>query len=186
MFRWWKSRQDSTSGVSSEARIEFRSPGFAVRLKRRFRELVEVIYTDDASEFVFQGELVGAKWQQINISPPKMMLEENLQRVLPRLTTALTELRHEFVIFRVSGAQIVPKAEKAAATAKLRKIGFETEIAAEGSALKLRKSNNWKPVSGERAKQQALEISPLINPARGRCQQVEILAKSESADVNFL
>jgi hypothetical protein len=186
MFRWWKSRQDSTSGVSSEARIEFRSPGFAVRLKRRFRELVEVIYTDDAGEFVFQGELVGAKWQQINISPPRTMPDEDLRQVLPRLTSALTKLRHEFVIFRVSGAQAVPEAEQAAATAKLREMGYEPEVGAPGSALKLSKSANGEPVSGERAKEQALEISRLFNPARGQRPQVEILAKSESAEVNFL
>jgi len=174
MFSWWKPRN------------EVRTPDYTLRLKRRFRELVEVIYSEGHCKFVFHGELAGKTWRQINISLPNTLPEQDLQRIAPRLAAALAKLGHEFVISKVSGLQVVPETEQAAALAKMREMGCETEVGAEGLKLKLTKGLNWKKPNNEQAKEQALQITQLISAARGKRARVEVLAKSDSAEVNFL
>jgi hypothetical protein len=174
MFSWWKPRN------------EVRTPDYTLRLKRRFRELVDVIYTEGDREFVFGGELVGRTWGQINISLPNTLPDQDIQRIVPRLTAALTELRHEFVISKISGIEVVPETEQAASSAKILEMGYEPEVDAAGSQLKLTKGPNWKKPGGEPANEQALRIMRLINAARGKRARVEILAKSDSAAVDFL
>ena len=171
MLSWWKPRN------------EVRTPDYTLRLKSRFRELVDVIYREGDREFVFGGELVGKTWRQINISLPKTLPDQDIQRIVPRLAAALTKLRHEFVISKISGIQVVSETEQAAASAKIREMGYEPEVDADGSQLKLTKGPNWKKPGDKQAREQALQLMGLINAARGKHARVEILAKSDSAEV---
>ena len=171
MFSWRKPRN------------EVRMPDYTLRLKSRFRELVDVFYHEGDREFVFGGELVGKTWRQINISLPNNLSDQDIQRIVPRLATALTKLGHEFVISKISGTQVVPETEQAAASAKMCEMGYEPEVDAEASQLKLTKGPNWKKPEDQQAKEQALQMMGLINAARGKRARVEILAKSDSAEV---
>jgi hypothetical protein len=174
MFRWWKPRN------------EVRTSDYTLRLKSRFRELVDVIYREGDREFVFGGELVGKTWRQINISLPNTLSDQDIQRIVPRLAAALTKLRHEFVISRISGIQVVSETERAAGFAKIREMGYEPEVDAESSQLKLTKGPNWKKPEGKEAKERAQQLMRLMNSARGKRARVEVLAKSDSAEVDFL
>jgi hypothetical protein len=172
MFSWRKPRN------------EVRTPDYTLRLKSRFRELVEVIYNEGDRKFVFDGELVGKTWRQINISLPNNLSDQDIQRIVPRLAAALTKLRHEFMISKIASIEVVPDTEQAAGFAEIREMGYEPEVDAEGSQLKLTKGPNWKKPEGKQAKEQALQMMRLINAARGKRARVEILAKSDSAEVD--
>jgi hypothetical protein len=172
MFSWWKPRN------------EVRTPDYTLRLKSRFRELVDVIYREGDREFVFAGELVGKTWRQINISLPNNLSGQDIQRMVPRLAAALTKLRHEFVISKICGIQVVSETEQAAAFAKIREMGYELEVDVDGSQLKLTKGPNWEKPGAKLAKERALQLMRMMNAARGKRARVEILAKSDSAEVD--
>jgi hypothetical protein len=170
MFSRWKSWN------------QVRTPDYKLRLKPRFRELVDVIYQEGGREFVFSGELVGKTWRPINISLPNTLPDQDIQRIVPRLAAALRKLRHEFVISKISGIQVAPQTEQAAGFTTIREMGYEPEVDVEGSQLKLTKGLNWKKPGDKQAKEQALQMMRLINAARGKRARVEILAKSDSAE----
>jgi hypothetical protein len=174
MFDWWKPKN------------EVRTAEYTVRLQRRFRECVEVIYRDGSREFLFNGELVGNKWHQVNISLPKTLPDQDVQRIVPRLSAALTKLTYDYLITRVGEIEDVPLTEQEAALAGMRELGFEPQVGAQSSTLKLSKAANWKKPDTAQAKEQAQQLMRLVTAARGKRRRIEILAKSDSAIAEFL
>lgn len=174
MFKWWKNHN------------EIRATDYTLRLKRRFRECVDVIYQEAGREFLFGGDLVGKSWRQINISLPRTLPDQDIERIAPRLAAALTKLRYEYVIVQVHGTEEVPASEQEGALGKLREMGYEPEVGPEGRTLKLTKRGDWMSPGHEHAKEPALQMMQLINSVRGKRARVKILAKSDSAIADFV
>ena len=165
---------------------QVRTPEYTLRLERRFRECVDVIYQEGNAKFQFNGELTGPKWQQLNVSLPQTLPGQDLQRIVPRLASAIANLGYDYLITRPGETQDVPATEQAAALTGMRELGFEPEVGAEGSTLKLNRAANWTNPTSEQAKEQALQLMRLVSAARGKRARVEILAKSAAAVADFL
>ena len=174
MFGWLKSSSKITT------------PSYSLRIKPRFRELVEVFYSEDGRKYCLSGERVGREWRQINLSMPRTFPVDDLERVVGNLAAGLRKLGHEFVIYKIGDPLPVPADEQSSAVAKLQEIGYEPVVSASGIQITLEKSPTWRAPALEQAKRQAPELMRLIWAVSGKRPKIEVLAKSESAIVDFI
>jgi len=65
-------------------------------------------------------------------------------------------------------------------------MGYEPIVSGDRSQITLKKLPTWKPPAIELAKQQAPKMMRLIGAVRGKRSEIEILAKSESANAEFI
>jgi hypothetical protein len=168
-------------------RRKVRTSTYSLELSFRSREGVVAIYRDEAGQLVLYGERVGTKWKwtQLNLRIPRDLSSPTVERIVPRLAEALATLRYDFVILRVGPPEPIPEAEMAAAAAQLREMGYEPSISNNG-AVNLQKGANWKKPSLDEAKRRAVELMRLCGTVRGKRGAIEILAKSESANAEFV
>src|SRR5262249_6507881 len=95
-----------------KSRNKFKAEEFSVEIKRTFRECVEVTYAEKTKSFLFTGEFVGTKWEQINLGVPASLPEYDRPRAIANLVEALEQLSLEFVIYELDPAEPVPQSER--------------------------------------------------------------------------
>ena len=159
---------------------------YSVQIRKRVRECVGAVYEETGRKFVFEGELLGKKWEQISLAAPKNLPEEDLPRVVANLGVALKKLKYEFVIYRVAASEPIPEDERQAALARLREMGYDPEIIGESSSIRLRQRPNLMKQNVEQARQQGMDMMCLARTALGKRGRIEILAKSDAANATFV
>ena len=160
------------------------TPEFSLRVKQVFRECVEVIYTEAAGEFRFAGERAGQDWQQINISVPTNISEQDIHRILPKLSSGLTRLGHPYVIYQRGEPQPISAAEQTAAVSQLREWGYEPVILGDG-VVTLNKLPNVVLPEPAAANERNRMLMRLVATVAGKRFAVKILASSDSAHAEF-
>lgn len=174
MFGWLKRR----SKVKTET--------YSVEMQSTGRECVDVIYKENGRKLHFGGEKVGKKWGQVNLAVPTNLALVDQARVLANLGAGVQELGYEYLIFRVGQPEPIPEREQQAALAGLRELGLQPEVAPGKSTVKLSKLPGWEKPANVDPKEQARRMSSLVSTLRGKRSPIEILAKSPSAEVDFV
>jgi hypothetical protein len=169
-----------------EARRKVKTATYSVEIRKQTRECVVAVYQEGARKFAFDGEFVGKKWKQINLGVPPDLPPSDAPRVLENLCASLTKLGYEYVVFRTGKFQPVPEHEQQSAIAELRLLGMEPEVAPDQSTVKLKKIPGWKPPTTLDVKEQARRMMKAVATVRGKRSPIEILAKSPSAESDFL
>jgi hypothetical protein len=155
------------------------APGVSVKIENVFRECVKVIYSDSQTTLELNGERVGPKWQQID-----MTIKSDVQvssGVLSNLTVALKRRGYESVIYRVGEAQSIPEAERDEALAELKLMGYEFQVSPDRRTIRQARTPGLPPPSVDDAKKQAPRMAKLIQTLHGVRHPREVLAKSDAA-----
>lgn len=174
MLDWFKRRR------------RFKTEDYSLELRNFSRECLEAVYEEGGAAVVFGGERVGRKWEQINLQAPAGLPEAAYGRVLPNVVAGLEALGYAGLIFRTKPGELIPQAEQEGAIARLREMGMEPTVAPDGSSLQLKRIPGWNRPPGFDGGAHALETMKLVRTAGGKRTRIEILAKSESAVVDFL
>jgi hypothetical protein len=161
----------------SRRRSDF--PNFSVRIEKVFREAVYVVYREHDRDVKFSGELIGEKWEEINVEVTKGLPEEDLSRIVPNLAAGLAKLGYKYSIFRKGELQPIPEDERLSAIGELRQMGIDVEISADRNQIKTTPRPDWRRPSQEGAKAMAARMIELTQTARGIRATIEILARSE-------
>ncbi|HMD07695.1 MAG TPA: hypothetical protein VKH63_09175 [Candidatus Acidoferrum sp.] len=174
MFGWLKRRPNKVKAAN-----------YSIEMRTIFRECMDIVYEEHGHKFYFGGEKVGKKWRQVNLGVPTNLAPEDQYRVLANLGAGLKELGYEFVIFRTGEPQPIPEHEQQAARSELHEMGLEPEVAPDKSTVRLSKLPGWKKPASFDPKEQARRMSRLVVIVRGKCSPIEILARSDAAEIGF-
>src|SRR5215475_11565713 len=120
-----------------KSKSRFRAQDFSVEIKRKVRELIEVIYVENGKMLFFRGELAGSKWEQLILRIPDELSISDQSNVVANLGAAFEKLGREFVIYQMGPLEPIPEAERQSAISQLRELGFEPEVSADGSKVSL-------------------------------------------------
>jgi hypothetical protein len=161
----------------SRRRADF--PNLSVRIEKVFREAVYVVYREHDRDMKFSGELVGEKWEEINVEVPKGLPEEDRRRIVPNLAAGLAKLGYKYSIFRKRELQPIPEDERLSAISELGQMGIDVEISADRNQIKQTPRPDWQRPSREDARAMAARMIELTQIARGIRATIEILARSE-------
>lgn len=157
---------------------EYRGRDFAVRIKSVFREAVSVIYTRQGKTLTFGGELIGRKWEGINVQLDANVDDSEAAQIVRDLEAALIALRYGYVIARKIAIDIVPESERQAARAALREMGYEIEVLPDGKIRQTRRQGVPRQ-DIETLRQQAPRMLSLMQSVHGQRPRFETLAKSK-------
>jgi hypothetical protein len=168
-----------------EARRTVKTPTYSVELRKQTRELLLVIYREGCRESHFRGEFSGKKWEQVNLSVPPDVTDEELPRFVKNLSEALTTLRYEFVITRPGASEPITEAELQAALAELRELGLDADVSTDRFRVQLKKLAGWKRPVTFNKKEYSRRLVKAAATVRGKRSPNEVVAKSPSAEVLF-
>ena len=155
--------------------------GVTVKVERKFRECVSVVYREPGRTLTFNGELVGPKWNQINMTVGDEVASD--ASLIANLVAEFTRQGHEFVIYRAGKQEPIPQSEGDAARAELRQMGFEVEVSPDGRSVRQTRLPGFSPPSRQEAQQKAVRMMKLLESVRGFRWPLEIVAKSDSASL---
>lgn len=165
-------------------RRKFKAKSYSLELKNFSREFLDAVYQEGGKTFVFKSELVGKKWEQINLRAPSNLTADS-PAIFANLGEGLESLGYEYLIFTTGRGEPIPEHERQLALAGLREMGLQPEIAPDGSAVKLRKLPGWRRPDRFDAQKRAIQMTRLLRISRGM-RTPEILAKSKAAVVDFV
>jgi hypothetical protein len=115
---------------------EYRGDDFSVRIEPIVREGVSVIHTRHGASLNLRGERIGRKRDAIEVHIPPDVEAAQLPQIVRDLETAFGALRYGYVIARKTVVEIVPESERQDAIAKLREMGYEIEVSADGKQIR--------------------------------------------------
>jgi hypothetical protein len=156
----------------------YRGDDFSVRIESIHREVVSVVHTRRRTSLNLSGERIGRKWEGIEVHIPLEVEAAQVSQIVRDLETAFRAMRYGYVIARKAGMDIVPEAEREAAIAELREMGYEIEILPDRT-IRQTHSEGGPRHDRETLRRTAPRIMSLIQSLRGTRQRVEILAKSK-------
>jgi hypothetical protein len=155
---------------------------FSLRIESVTRECVAVVYQEGERVWRFGGELMGSRWQDINVAVPKDLADADTRRIVANLARGLADLGYGYEIVRWGEPVPEPDAERAAAQAELRNMGIAVEVAPDGRAVRSSPLPGWRRPSREEAQETAPHMLKLIIDVAGSRRPAEILATSLAAD----
>jgi hypothetical protein len=153
----------------------YRGDDFSVRIESIHREAVSVVHTRHRTSLNLSGERIGRKWEGIEVHIPPEVDAAQVSQIVRDLETALGAMRYGSVIARKAG---VPEAEREAAIAELREMGFEIELLPDRTIRQTRLEGGPRH-DRETLRRTAPRIVSLMQSLRGTRQRFEILAKSK-------
>jgi hypothetical protein len=156
---------------------EYRGDDFSVRIEPIVREGVSVIHTRHGASLNLRGERIGRKRDAIEVHIPPDVEAAQLPQIVRDLETAFGALRYGYVIARKTVVEIVPESERRDAIAKLREMGYEIEVSADGKQIR----QKWRagaPRDIEAQRRTAPGMISLLQSVHGTRPSLEILAKS--------
>jgi len=157
---------------------EYRGKDFSVRIKPIFREVISVIHTRRGISLNLDAELIGKKWEGIEVIIPEQRDAVQISELVRDLETAFQAMGHGYVIARKTGVDIVPEAERQAAIAELNEMGHEIEVLPDGK-IRLTRREGAPPRAVETIRKQTPRMMALMQSVQGRRQRFETLAKSK-------
>ena len=157
---------------------EYRGDNFSVQIEPNFREAIFVIYMRHGKSLRLDGEMIGRKWEAIDVRLPDTVEDAQVAQIVCDLEAALAALRIGYVIARKVGVDTVPEPEREAALAELREMGYDIEILPNG-AIRQTKRPDAPRHDIETLRMQVPRMMSLIQSVHGRRQRVETLAKSK-------
>ena len=158
---------------------DYRGDGFSVRIEPGHRELVSVIHERDGATLKLSAERIGKKWEGIAVRIPQEIEVARASQVARDLEAAFQAEGYGYVIARVTGVDVVPESERAAAIAELRQMGFEVEISADRKVVQTKQI----PGAPNREVEDWRKLGPrfmfLVQSVRGTRTRFEALARSK-------
>ena len=145
-----------------------------------------MLYRDEAGSKAFHGDVTGGGNRQLSIGIPQEMNDADVARIVPRLAEGLTTLRREFIIVRVGAEETLPEADRSRAATQLRELGYDPVLSEDGQSVRLTPLPNFQRPTKDAARERGIAMMRLVRTVRGKRAQIEVLAKSESADATFV
>ena len=158
---------------------EYRGSDFRVRIDPIVREAVSVIYTYQGLKLNLGGERIGKKWEGISVQIPQYIDGEKLARIVTHLETAFQSLGHGYVIARLGEVEVVDEAERQAAIAELREMGYEVEVSADRKQIRQTAIAGSPRRDKETLQKLAPRMAHLLQAIHGKRQTFQVLAKSK-------
>jgi hypothetical protein len=157
---------------------EYRGDKFHLRIKSGFREVVSLVYTRGDSTLTLSGELIGRKWEGIEIHIPPEIDAARASLISGDLETALRSMRYGYIITRLIGEDVVPEEERKAAIAELGEMGYDIEVSADHKQIRQKKKPGAPPIDIETLRKRTPRMMALMQTVHGTRRRFEILAKS--------
>jgi hypothetical protein len=157
---------------------EYRGGNFHLRIERGFREIVNLIYTREGTTLNLNGELIGTKWDGIEIHIPPEIEAGRASLIAQDLATALRAMRYSYVIARLTGEDVVPETVREAAIAELSEMGYDIEVSADRKRIRQTKRQGTPRVDIETVRKTTPRMMALLQAVRGTWPRFEILARS--------
>ncbi len=157
---------------------EYRGESFHLRIEPGVRELVSLFYTSQGTTLKLSGERGGENLEGIHIFIPPEVESNRGAEIARDIATGLGAMRYGYVIAQKTGEEIVPEAEREAALAELRAMGYDLEVSADRKRIQIRKKSG--PPRAERGpiRPWGLRMKELLLSVHGTRPRHEILAKS--------
>lgn len=160
---------------------EYRGSDFHVRIEPIMREAVSVIHTRHGITLNLSGQLIGRRWEGVEVHIPHEVEVEQASQVARDLETAFQALGYGYVIARLGEVEIVPETERQAAIAELHEMGYEIEVSADHKQVRQKLREGAPRPDIETARKQAPRMMSLIQALHGKRQLFEILARSKES-----
>lgn len=157
---------------------EYRGGNFHLRIKSVFREIVSLVYTCEGTTLNLSGELIGRKWDGIEIHIPPEIEAGRAFGIAQDLATALQSMRYGYVISRLTGEDVVPETEREAAIIELGGMGYDIEVSADRKKIRQTKKPGTPRVEIETLRKRTPRMMALLQTVHGTRRRFEILAKS--------
>jgi hypothetical protein len=158
---------------------EYNGNDFSVRVRPRFRENVSVIYTHHGTELSLDGERIGGRWEGVQVLIPSDLEAEKVTTLVSHLEAAFQALGLGYVIVRLAEVEHISDADRQAAMAELREMGYEMELSADRKRAQVKAIPGIPPRNRETLRIQAPRMMSLIQDVRGTRQRYQTLAKSK-------
>jgi len=157
---------------------EYRGDDFSVRIKPIAREGVSITHTRNGIRLDLGGERIGKKWEGIEVHLPQKVDPARVSQIGRDLETAFRAMRYGYVIAHLAGMEVVPEAERQAAIAELRDMGYEIEVSTDRKQIRQKRIAGAPHSDIETLRKQTSRMMSLMQSVHGCRARLEILARS--------
>ena len=158
---------------------EYRGDDFRVRIEPVAREAVHVIHTREGKSLNLDGQLIGRKWEGVEVHFPPEIEAARVSQAVDDLQVAFQAMNYGYMIGRLNEAEVVPEAERQAAISELRQMGYELEISADRKQIRQKWIEGAPKPSLEELRKTAPRVMALLLTVHGTRRPLEVLAKSQ-------
>lgn len=157
----------------------YRGRDFSMRIQPLRREALSIVYTRQGTNLNLDGQRIGSKWEGIELYIPPEVEPERASQIAHDLEAAFQAMDYRYVIARLSEIETVPEAERQAAIAELRQMGYELEISADRKQIRQKWIAGTPKLGLEALGKTTPRYMSLLQAVHGTRKRFEILAKSK-------
>jgi hypothetical protein len=149
---------------------------FFVRIKRVGREGMEISHTRNGKRLDLKANYIEDK---IDVRVPHDLEKGQVSQLVIDLATAFRAMGYGYAISRLVGVEGVPEAERQAAVAELREMGYEIKVSEDRKQIRQKRIEGSTLPDRATALKQASRMIALMQSVHGTRYRTEVLARSE-------